>query len=128
MKKILLAASLFFASLGFATAQQAPTKAKAKKEAKMDKAADKKEMKTAKVAGKKEAKMDKAADKKEMKTAKVAEKKEDKMEKATANGLKKDGTPDMRMKENKVTAKTTVAGPVKKNGTPDMRYKANKKK
>ena len=40
--------------------------------------------------------------------------------------LKKDGTPDMRYKENKVTAKTTVVGPVKKDGTADMRYKKNK--
>ena len=128
MKKILLAGSIFFASLGFATAQQAPAKATAKKEAKMTKTADKKEMKTAKAAEKKEDKMGKAAEKKEMKTARVAEKKENKMAKAHTKGLKKDGSPDMRMKENKVTAKTTVAGPVKKNGTPDMRYKANKTK
>jgi hypothetical protein len=32
--------------------------------------------------------------------------------------MKKDGTPDMRFKENKK---------VKKDGTPDMRYKQNKK-
>ena len=38
--------------------------------------------------------------------------------------LKKDGTPDMRYKDNKTTVKTT--GPVKKDGTPDMRYKDNK--
>ena len=38
---------------------------------------------------------------------------------------KKDGTPDMRLKENKEAAKPT-AGPLKKDGTPDMRYKANK--
>ena len=44
-------------------------------------------------------------------------------------GLKKDGTKDMRLKENKVTkTTTTVAGPKKKDGTADMRYKANKKK
>ncbi len=41
--------------------------------------------------------------------------------------LKKDGTPDMRMKENKV-AKTTAVGPKKKDGTSDMRYKTNKAK
>ena len=40
--------------------------------------------------------------------------------------LKKDGTPDMRYKENKEAAKKT--GPTKKDGTPDMRYKENKKK
>ena len=106
MKKILLAASLFFASLSFATAQQVP----------------------AKVTAKKETKVTKAGDKKEMKTTTVAAKKEDKVTTASTKGLKKDGTPDMRMKVNKVTTKTTVAGPVKKNGTPDMRYKANKKK
>jgi hypothetical protein len=41
-------------------------------------------------------------------------------------GLKKDGTPDMRLKENKVAAKSKPVGPLKKDGTPDMRYKANK--
>ena len=39
-----------------------------------------------------------------------------------AKHLKKDGTPDMRYKENK-----TPKGPLKKDGTPDMRYSANKK-
>ena len=43
-------------------------------------------------------------------------------------GLKKDGTPDMRYKENKVTKTTTKTGPTKKDGTADMRYKANKTK
>ena len=113
MKKIILVASLFFASLGMVTAQQAPAKVTAKKEAKMKKAAHKKEMKTVKT-----------ADKKEKKTAKIAAKTDSKVATANTQGLKKDGTPDLRLKENKVTAKTTV----KKNGTPDMRYKANKKK
>lgn len=40
--------------------------------------------------------------------------------------LKKDGTPDKRFKENKVTTKTTTVGPLKKDGTADMRYKKNK--
>jgi len=39
---------------------------------------------------------------------------------------KKDGTPDMRYKENKDAAKAAPVGPTKKDGTPDMRYKANK--
>lgn len=39
---------------------------------------------------------------------------------------KKDGTPDMRYKENK--EKEKPKGPTKKDGTPDMRYKENKKK
>ncbi|MNL18092.1 hypothetical protein D3C87_1392230 [compost metagenome] len=40
--------------------------------------------------------------------------------------LKKDGTPDMRLKENKVKAQVKTTAHVKKDGTPDMRYKANK--
>lgn len=40
--------------------------------------------------------------------------------------LKKDGTPDMRLKENKVKAQVKTTH-VKKDGSPDMRYKANKK-
>lgn len=44
-------------------------------------------------------------------------------------GMKKDGTADMRYKENKVKTKTVApAGPTKKDGTADMRYKANKEK
>ncbi len=44
---------------------------------------------------------------------------------ATTGGpVKKDGTPDMRFKENK---NKPAAGPLKKDGTPDKRYKANKK-
>ena len=38
--------------------------------------------------------------------------------------VKKDGTPDMRYKENKEAAKPV--GPLKKDGTPDKRYKENK--
>ncbi len=45
---------------------------------------------------------------------------------ADGQKLKKDGTPDMRYKENKEAAKP--AGPTKKDGTPDKRYKENKKK
>ena len=44
--------------------------------------------------------------------------------KPAATKMKKDGTPDMRYKENKDAAKP--AGPLKKDGTPDKRYKANK--
>jgi hypothetical protein len=48
-----------------------------------------------------------------------------KVAKTTAAGpTKKDGTPDMRYKANKTTAKPV--GPLKKDGTPDKRYKANK--
>ena len=44
---------------------------------------------------------------------------------ATAGPAKKDGTPDMRYKTNKVAAKTTTTH-LKKDGTPDKRYKENK--
>lgn len=47
---------------------------------------------------------------------------------AAGTGLKADGTPDMRLKENKTKAAAPVAGPTKKDGTPDMRYKSNKTK
>lgn len=47
-----------------------------------------------------------------------------KMDKEVAK-TKKDGTLDMRYKENK--EKMKPVGPVKKDGTPDKRYKANKK-
>lgn len=41
--------------------------------------------------------------------------------------LKKDGTPDMRYKENKAKKEEAKpAGPLKKDGTPDKRYKSNK--
>lgn len=40
--------------------------------------------------------------------------------------LKKDGTPDMRYKENKDASKTAKKH-LKKDGTPDKRYKENKK-
>lgn len=42
--------------------------------------------------------------------------------------MKKDGTPDMRYKQNKTKTKTVTKGPTKKDGTADMRYKANKDK
>jgi hypothetical protein len=41
--------------------------------------------------------------------------------------MKKDGTPDMRYKENKAAKEEAKpSGPLKKDGTPDKRYKANK--
>lgn len=68
--------------------------------------------------------------KKEVKTVTTPAKKDAKAAGATVSTtktkvetLKKDGTPDMRLKENKAAVK---AAPVKKDGTPDMRYKANK--
>ena len=48
--------------------------------------------------------------------------------KVAASGLKADGTPDMRLKENKVKAVAPVTGPTKKDGSADMRYKSNKAK
>ncbi|PQJ09737.1 hypothetical protein CJD36_017565 [Flavipsychrobacter stenotrophus] len=60
-------------------------------------------------------------------TKKDAPKTELKAADAKATKLKKDGTPDMRHKENKeAAAKAAPAGPLKKDGTPDMRHKANK--
>ena len=52
----------------------------------------------------------------------------DKAKPAASPGLKADGTPDMRLKENKTKAKPATAGPTKKDGSADLRYKANKKK
>ncbi|MBN9482535.1 MAG: hypothetical protein BGO70_18320 [Bacteroidetes bacterium 43-93] len=43
--------------------------------------------------------------------------------------MKKDGTPDMRYKENKDATKKEAVDKgtkMKKDGTPDMRYKENK--
>jgi hypothetical protein len=60
--------------------------------------------------------------KKETKKESAQSKKEEKSE----TKLKKDGTPDMRFKENKEAAKPKPAGPLKKDGTPDKRYKENK--
>ncbi len=40
--------------------------------------------------------------------------------------LKADGTPDMRYKENKAADKPVPAGKLKADGTPDKRYKDNK--
>ncbi|RFM25683.1 hypothetical protein [Deminuibacter soli] len=54
--------------------------------------------------------------------------KKDKAATAQTAKTKKDGTPDMRYKENKDASKAAAkpAGPTKKDGTADMRYKANK--
>jgi hypothetical protein len=75
----------------------------------------------------------KATVKKEVKTVTTPAKKDAKSATATVSTtktkvetLKKDGTPDMRLKENKAKAVVKASAPVKKDGTPDMRYKANK--
>ncbi|MEP6748808.1 MAG: hypothetical protein ABJB86_13845 [Bacteroidota bacterium] len=77
--------------------------------------------------------------KKDAKDSKMSAVKKDTAKKATAKvvpmtkttpaagATKKDGTADMRFKENKEAAKAKPAGPVKKDGSADMRYKANKK-
>lgn len=104
MKKLLIALSMMLGIAGVAKAQQA---------------APKTAVTTTKPAELKVVKKDA--------TAKVV--KLDKTKPVAASGLKADGTPDMRLKENKVKAKTAaVAGPTKKDGTADMRFKANKKK
>ena len=73
---------------------------------------------------------DKKADKKETKGKATYAPKSGKTTEAVAPEtkpakVKKDGTPDMRYKENKDAAKPTPK--LKKDGTPDMRYKQNKK-
>jgi hypothetical protein len=104
MKKLLIAATLLFATAGvFAQAQPKKDEAKAK-DAKMTV-------------------VKKESPKKE--TAKVVP--ITKPAATTAGPTKKDGTADMRFKKNKEAAKPAVAGPTKKDGTADMRYKANNK-
>lgn len=58
-----------------------------------------------------------------------AQTKENTKSKSTTTApTKKDGTLDMRFKENKNKKDTTkIKGPLKKDGTPDKRFKANKK-
>ena len=102
MKKLLIAAFMVLGFTGLVSAQQAATKTVVTKT------------------------KEKAVVKKDG-TAKVV--KMEKSSKVAVTGLKADGTPDMRLKENKTKTKTvTVTGPTKKDGTADMRYKANKKK
>jgi hypothetical protein len=102
MKKLLIATCMFLGFAGIASAQQTAAKTTTAK------TTDLKAVKTQPAA--KVVKMDK--------TRPVA-----------ASGLKADGTPDMRLKENKTKAKAApAAGPTKKDGTADMRYKTNKKK
>lgn len=111
MKRIIIAA-LFAASLfGVANAQTAPATSTVKKTAKTT-------MQKTVVTAPKTVTANPTVKTTETKTV------------TAKSGLKKDGTPDMRMKENKVTKTTTTmtAGPKKKDGTADMRYKANKVK
>ena len=61
------------------------------------------------------------------KEVKKSTKADDSKADAAAPKLKKDGTPDMRYKENKAAKEEAKpSGPLKKDGTPDKRYKANK--
>ena len=103
MKKLLIATCMFLGFAGMVSAQQTAAKAITTKPADMKPV-------------------------KSQPPAKVV--KMDKTKPVAASGLKADGTPDMRLKENKEKAKATpaVAGPTKKDGTADMRYKSNKKK
>lgn len=103
MKKLLIAFCMMLGVASVATAQQAAQKPAATKSPAIK------------------------AVKKDAASAKVVQM--DKTKPVTSSGLKADGTPDMRLKENKAKIKEApVAGPTKKDGTPDMRYKANKKK
>ncbi len=87
MKKILIASAIFFTSLGFATAQQAPAKTTEKK-AKMTTTVKK-------------------AHKKDMNTGDVAK----------TTGVKKHSTVDMKMKKHRMTAKANVSAQAKKTET-----------
>ncbi len=108
MKKLLLA---FTMMLGFAVATSAQTAVK-KVDAKP--VAVKPVAAPAKVVAMDKAKPSTAA----TKTAPAAN---------SAKGVKADGTPDMRFKENKAAKSTPVTGPKKADGTPDKRFKENKK-
>lgn len=57
--------------------------------------------------------------------AKKQDKKVENSDKKSGANLKKDGSPDMRYKENKDAAKPAPKK-LKKDGTPDKRYKDNK--
>jgi hypothetical protein len=103
MKKLLMAVTMF---LGFAAVTSAQTAVK-KTETKT--VAVKPATAPAKVV---------AMDKAKPATAKPAPA-------ASTAKVKADGTPDMRYKDNKTTAKP-VEGPKKADGTPDKRFKENK--
>ena len=66
------------------------------------------------------------AQKKGSTKATPAVEKADKKDAAKGAKVKKDGTPDMRYKDNKAKPADKPAGPLKKDGTPDMRHKSNK--
>ena len=124
MKKLLMIA-MMFATVSFATAQVTPKSPMPKKEKMAAK-----DTKMAAKDAKQDTKMAAKDTKKDAKMATKDAKQDTKMvakEGKPAAGMKKDGTPDMRMKANK-DAKTPVKGPVKKDGTPDMRYNKNKGK
>ena len=113
MKKLMMMAMLF-ATVSFATAQVAP------------KASSNSGTKTTKMAAK-DAKHDSKMAAKDVKQDSKMAAKDTKKDAKQAAGLKKDGTPDMRLKANK-EKKEVPKGPTKKDGSADMRYKANKAK
>nr|WP_121273568.1 hypothetical protein [Pedobacter schmidteae] len=114
MKKLLglIAIMALGLTTTFAQTPAAATSAPAKKMVK-------KEVKTVAAPAKKEAK---AA----TETVKTTAVKTTTATAAKASPLKKDGTPDMRLKENKAKMVTKPVAHAKKDGTPDMRYKENK--
>jgi len=116
MKKIIIAMFILFAGLGITNAQTAPAKTKVKATATVKATPATPATKTTKAIPATPAKPATPA-------ATVKTK-----EAVKSTGTKKDGTPDMRMKENKDKAKIKVTGPTKKDGSADMRYKVNKKK
>lgn len=121
MKKLLIAA---IALMGFSAASfaQTPPAAKKAEPAKMQivKKADQKA--DAKVVA-----MTKPTEQKAKKAAASTATAATAHTSATAAQVKKDGTPDMRYKQNKDAAKAAPAAHLKKDGTKDMRYKENKK-
>ena len=127
MKKLF---TLLLAGSMFTTATFAQAKTMVKQDAKKAVTAAKpvvaKKMESAKVEMKK-VEAAKPVVAKKMESAKVEMKKMDAPK--PASKMKADGTPDMRLKENKKTAAAAVkpAAKMKADGTPDMRFKENKK-
>jgi hypothetical protein len=125
MKKIVMAVGLMLACAGIGFAQTKPVK---KEAAKKDTAAayDHK----AKIKTNPQAAYDNKANKPVAKPQAAYDNKANKPviktnPQGAAAPVKKDGTPDMRYKANKVAADTTIHK--KKDGTPDKRFKENKK-
>ena len=128
MKRIIVSTLFLMASLGTITAQK-NTDAKSKSALeKVEKEAKKSKEKADRDAAKLKQKADKDAESLKKKADKDAEKAKRKSDKdaAKVSGMKKDGTPDKRMKENKgSTATPPVVAPKSTTATPPVQA-ANK--